>query len=318
MKHSKSLQPAVILVTGGQGLLGSRVVPLLAENSPGGEIIVVARKEKQQLGGSSQIRTISGDLRDESLWARLPATITHVFHLAAVIPWKAEDKHKASVVTDNLLPVAYLIEHSHHWPHLAQVIYSSSVSVYAQAQQPLSEDSPKRPATLYGAAKLAGEELLGCLEARNVRTVSLRLSSLYAYGQYEGTVLPIMVKRALQKQELLIFGDGIRTQDFLHCEDAARAILLAFEKQAQGAYNVGTGTFVTMTELARAVNAIFANGESRLVYQPQTQDNDPGIKLDISKAKRELGFQPQFQIKEGLRHLQEEMSRDSLAVPAPE
>ncbi len=315
MEYSQSLQPAVILVTGGHGLLGSRVLPLLAENNPGGEILVVARKEKQRADSSAQIRTIIADLRDENLWALLPTTITHVFHLAAVIPWKAEDKYKASVVTDNLLPTAYLIEHSQRWPRLAQVIYSSSVSVYAPTAQTLSEDSPKQPATLYGVAKLAGEQLLGCLETRNVRMVSLRLSSLYASGQYQGTVLPMMVKRAIQKQDLLIFGDGTRTQDFLHCEDAARAVLLAFQKQAHGAYNIGTGTAVNMTELAQAVNAIFANGESRLVYRPQNMENDHGIKLDISKARRELDFQPRLQLEEGLRHLQQEMIRDSVAAP---
>ncbi len=145
--------------------------------------------------------------------------------------------------------------------------------------------------------------------------VSLRLSSLYASGQYQGTVLPMMVKRAIQKQDLLIFGDGTRTQDFLHCEDAARAVLLAFQKQAHGAYNIGTGTAVNMTELAQAVNAIFANGESRLVYRPQNMENDHGIKLDISKARRELDFQPRLQLEEGLRHLQQEMIRDSVAAP---
>src|SRR5207248_4970691 len=107
------------------------------------------------------------------------------------------EKLKACLVTDNLLPIAHLIESSQRWPNLRQIIYSSSVSVYAQTKEFLREDSLCQPTNLYGGAKLAGEELLGCVESRGVCTVSLRLSSLYSAGQYEGTVLPIMIRRVL-------------------------------------------------------------------------------------------------------------------------
>jgi len=291
----------VILVTGGRGLLGSYVVPLLAKNH-GVEVIVVARGPVVPSSLGSPVTTITGDLRDATLWERLPDTITHVVHLAAFIPWKPEDKNRARVVIDNLTPIAHLIEHSQRWPHLAQVIYSCSVSVYSPSGKILTEESPKHPPTLYGAAKLAGEKLLDCCEARNVATVSLRFSSLYARGQYEGTVLPIMVNRAMQKQELLVFGDGSRTQDFLHCEDAARAVMLCFQKQARGTYNVGSGIAVTMLELAETVNRVCADGQVKIVQRPST-DNDPGIRLDVSKAQRELDYQPQITLEVGLRKL---------------
>jgi nucleoside-diphosphate-sugar epimerase len=307
MEISAPLQP-VILVTGGHGLLGSRLVPLLAQEIPDAQIIVVARQADRRSGNVPQTETILGDLRDESLWTRVPATITHIFHLAAAIPWRVEDRHKAAVVMDNLLPIANLIEHSQRWPNLRQIIYSSSVSVYSQTDKFLDENSPQQPATLYGASKLAGEKLLYSLEARGVETVSLRLSSLYGYGQYEGTVLPIMVGRAVKKQDLLIFGDGTRTQDFLHCEDAARAILLAFQKRAKGVYNVGTGTPVSMAGLAHAVNRVFSGGGTRIIFQPEKADSDPGIRLNIQKATRELNYQPRLDLESGLQQLKQELS----------
>jgi UDP-glucose 4-epimerase len=305
MEGSDSLRP-VILVTGGCGLLGSHLVPLLAQSIPDSEIIVVSRSEGPDRDYDSRVKTIVGDLRDEELWARIPGTITHVMHLAAVIPWRSDDRFKASLVTDNLLPLANLIEHSQRWSRLRQVIYASSVSVYAQTAELLREDSPPGPASLYAAAKFAGEQLLNCLESRGVHTALLRLSSLYAFGQYEGTVLPIMVNRARKDEEILIFGAGSRTQDFLHCEDAAGAFILCFHKQARGIYNVGSGTPVTMTELANSVNRVFANGAAKIVHLPQS-DNDPGIKLDISKARCELGYEPEIPLEPGLEKLRTEM-----------
>ena len=299
-----------ILVTGASGLLGSRVVPLLSQKVANARIIAVSRN-KDYVSHDPGVDVIHGDLRDPELWSRLPETITSVIHLAAIISWRAEQKYEASIVTDNVLPVANLIEFTQRWPNLQQVVYSSSISVYRWSGEWLSESSPAQPVNLYGAAKLCGENLFGCLQVRNVRTVSLRFSSLYARGQYEGTVLPIMVNRALQRQDLLIFGDGTRTQDFLHCEDAARAVLLALERHASGVYNIGTGTPVSTSQLAETVSHVFSNGESKIVYQPARAGDDPGVKLDISKARRELNFEPQIPLEGGLRKLKQEMENVS-------
>jgi UDP-glucose 4-epimerase len=307
MEHSNSSQ-SVMLVTGGHGLLGSRVVPLLALSVPGAQIISIARRRDSRFNNLPGVTTLLGDLREEALWAQIPSTITHVFHLAAAIPWQIQDRYKASVVTDNLLPIANLIEHSRRWPNLQQVIYSSSVSVYASSHEPLTEESLQQPASLYGASKLAGEKLLDCLEPLGIRTVSLRLSSLYGYGQHEGTVLPIMVDRALTGRPIVIFGNGSRTQDFVSCEDAAMAILLSFQKQAKGVYNVGTGTSISMKDLAQTVNHVFSAGATPLVFEPEKTDNDPGLKLDITKARRELSYQPHIDLESGLRHLKQELS----------
>lgn len=298
-----------ILVTGATGLLGSRVVPLLSQNLPDARIIAVSRN-RDYVSHDPSVETVHGDLRDKQLWSELPDTITSVIHLAAIISWRAEQKYEASIVTNNLSPIANLIEYTQRWPNLRQVVYSSSISVYGQSTVWLNECSPTQPVNLYGAAKLCGEDLLACLQAKAVRTVSLRFSSLYGRGQYEGTVLPIMVDRARQQQDILIFGDGTRTQDFLHCEDAANAILLALQGDAQGVYNIGTGTPTTMTQLAETVCRVFSNSKSRIIYQP-ARDNDSGFKLDVSKARRELNYEPQILLESGLRRLKQEMEDGS-------
>ncbi len=295
-----------VLVTGGHGLLGSRLVPFLARKLPDSRIVVAARSDRHGNVEDPQVMAVHGDLRDGGFWAGLPSTITHVFHLAAIPPWRAQDTRGASVVTDNLMPLAHLVEHSQRWSGLRQIIYSSSVSVYAPTTEILREDSLKEPVSLYGASKLAGEVVLSTLEAHGVRAASLRLSSLYARGQYQGTVLPIMVRRALEQQGILIVGDGTRTQDFLHCDDAVRALWSCFTKEARGVFNIGSGASVTMTELARTVSRVFTGGKAAVDFQPSAT-NDPGIKLDIDKARRELDYRPEITLEAGLRKLKEEM-----------
>src|SRR3569832_1051149 len=288
------MQQQTILVTGASGLLGSRVVPLLARSLPDARIIAANRN--------------TGDLKEKELWTKLPKTISAEIHLAAFIPWKPEQRNDERVLRENLLPIELQAEHSNSWPGLQQVIYSSSVSVYEPTGEWLDESSTASPASLYGIAKLRGEELLRGM--KGVRVATLRFTSLYARGRYEGTVLPIMVQRAQDRQDLLIFGDGTRTQDFLHCEDAAQAVLLALQQEANDVYNIGTGTPVTMTELAETVTRVFSNGESKIVYQPNRADGDSGIKLDVSKAKRELNYEPRISLECGLRKLKHEMESE--------
>ena len=298
----------ILLVTGAFGFLGSCLGMVLRERFDEGQILAVGRSRTDACWkGSSKVEYLYGDLNDPKLWAALPKTITHVFHLAAAIPRGEEERKRVSIAKDNLLPLLHLIEFSRSWPNLQQVIFSSTISLYAKTGLPLTEDSLKGPSDLYGASKLAGEHLLNCLGSDEVRVVHLRYSSLYGYGQYQGTVLPLMVHGAIQKREIVVYGEGKRTQDFLHVRDAALANLLVYEKQARGVFNIASGIPITMQSLAQTINEIFAQNEARIINIFSKEDCDPGFKVDISRAKQELNYQPSFQIREGLQKLMEEM-----------
>lgn len=304
--HSMNLYPhnTVILVTGGFGFLGLRLQRLLTE-VPNAEVILVSRNKDHQ-PVSSKTSVIHGDLGDESFWQWLPERITHVFHLAAEIPSAAEARERRTLLADNLRPISHLVEQSRAWSRLRQVIYTSSVSVYGPTDQILNEQSYLQPKTPYGTAKLLGENLLSSLLPLNIRTVSLRLSSLYGVGQNKATVLPIMVNRAINNEEISVFGDGSRTQDFLHVDDAARALMRCFQKEAQGTYNVGAGTPTTMLELAQTVSRVF--NDTQIVMRPEKADGDPGIKLDVTKIKNELEFEAGISLEAGLKQLKSELN----------
>jgi nucleoside-diphosphate-sugar epimerase len=232
--------------------------------------------------------------------------VTHVIHLAASIPWDRRDATRSAVVSDNLLPIAHLVETSAGWPTLRQVVYGSSVSVYSPSRNRLRESSSTKPTSVYGAAKLAGETLLDVLSARGIRVASLRYSSLYGAGQYQGTVLPLLAGRARRGLPIELFNAG-RVQDFLHVDDAARATWLACRTGARGAFNVGTGRSVSMTTLARAILGAFGNGRSRIVTLAQG-GGDAGLRMDIGRARRVLGYRPRLDLHRGLRQLARELA----------
>lgn len=301
------LQDSVFLVTGGCGFLGRALVPFLMRETTAQPIVIVTRNPRNKSPfPSPRIRMVYGDLRRGEVWKRLPRNITHVFHLAGVIPGRSEERDPFSIFKGNLSPLLHLMKVSVQWKRLRQVIFSSSISLYRTHGRVLSENSSKQLDHPYGMAKWAGEILLQALVPRGISVVCLRYSSLYGYGQFPGTVLPLMINDAVKKGRIRVFGTGKRAQDFLYCEDAARANLLAYQKGARGIFNIGSCTSTTMRDLAGVINRVFTRGKARISFD---RDKKEGLsyKMDIRKAIKYLDYQPAFTLEKGLRQFQRQM-----------
>ena len=295
----------MLVVTGAAGLLGSYLIQLLEAHNEATRIIALVRQKDaaKQWGDSSRITVVEGDLRDATTWEQLPATVTHIFHTAATIERTPGLRWQARQVSDNLIPLGHLLEHSRRWAMPRQIIYSSSVSVYGQTHERLTEQSATKPDDPYAAGKLAGEDLLSAARAQGVTVTCLRYSSLYGVGMYPGTVLPRMVHQALEDDQITVHGRGRRRQDFLHASDAATANLLAYLRNADGIFNIGSGVSISMVQLASHIARVFTNNSTRVVFADEQSEGGGGFELEISKAERELGYRPRYQIEAGLLNL---------------
>ncbi|MFX1588955.1 MAG: GDP-mannose 4,6-dehydratase [Promethearchaeota archaeon] len=173
-----------------------------------------------------------------------------------------------------------------------------------------SEDSILTPSSIYAFSKLA-QEKMGMMigETYGINTTVLRFFLTYGTRQslsnpYTG-VCAIFSSRALNGKPPIIFEDGNQSRDFVHVSDICQALILAMEKKAANGetFNVGTGTAVTIGEVAEIITEKI-NSNLKPIYNQNYRIGDIRHCIaDISKIKTKLGYSPTLNLKEGIDDL---------------
>jgi UDP-glucuronate 4-epimerase len=286
------------LVTGASGFLGSAVCSLLA--SRGSPFVAIDRVRRENVEHEVEQCDI-GDIHALHALAsrRLISGIVHCGGLSG--PMVGRDNPYAMVQV-NIVGTANVLELArvHTIPRF---VFCSSAGAYGNTIDPVvTEDSALHPTNLYGASKVAGEQLV-CSYSRQygVDGVSLRLCWVYGPHRSTDCVIRTMLESALRNEPVHIpFGRDFFRQ-FVHVLDAASALVAALEQPhlPRHAYNVTGGHYVTLEQVAEIIRAIFPNADIRLDLGPDPID-DIQQRFDISAAEEDLGFKPAVGLEEGI------------------
>lgn len=308
------LTNAKILVTGGAGFVGSRIVHQLVGLGCHRIVVVdnMVRGRTENLAGLplSAVRFVDGDIRDRALMAELVEGTDTVFHEAAlrITHCAAEPREAMEVMVDATFN---LIEGSRA-SGVRKFVFASSASVYGMADAfPTAESqNPYNNRTLYGAAKAFGEGMLRSYnEMYGLDYTALRYFNVYGPGMdLHGVYTEVLIRwmsRIAAGQAPLIFGDGLQTMDFIHVDDVARAnILAATVPQTDVVFNVGAGTETSLKELASRLSIVMGRPDLVPVHTGDNPVNPVRRRLaDVSAARDALGFSATIGLDDGLRNL---------------
>ena len=260
------LAGACCLVTGGAGFVGSTIVDQLLRAGVS-EVRVIdnfVRGSWNNLRWAldhGSVTVVDGDIREDSLVKQVTEGVDYVFHQAALrITRCAEAPREAVEVlidgTLNVLEAA--VTHK-----VKKVIAASSASVYGEPSYlPIDESHPFNNRTMYGAGKIAMEQMLRAFyETSGLSYVAFRPFNVYGPRMDITGVYTEVLIRWLDAIEAgkppLIFGDGVQSMDFVFVRDVARANLLAVESNVNDdIFNIGTGM---PNEPKRALRDAFAS-----------------------------------------------------------
>jgi nucleoside-diphosphate-sugar epimerase len=180
-----------------------------------------------------------------------------------------------------------------------KLIYFSTAFLYAASDSGMLRETAPLTKDLAGyyQAKKEGEAYL-CSQVPG--STIFRISSPFGDFAKQRNVMRIFADRIRQGLPVALIGKGERRQNFIHVDDIARACDLIFQRNASGIFNLAHKQSYRMLELAQTIKAI-CGSSSELIFDTSKQDVQPDVNFDISKIKRELGWEPELDLEAGLR-----------------
>jgi UDP-glucose 4-epimerase len=286
-----------VLVTGGAGFIGRRVVrALLAE---GHEVTVADLRAFPD----PEVRTLIGDLCDPEVATRAVEPGTDlIIHLAAVTSVLASVQDPVATHLLNVDATARLLELCRE-NEVGTFLLASTNAVVGSGSAPgevITERTVLRPLTPYGATKAAGEALLGSYaNCYGITGAALRFSNVYGPGMTEkDSFIPRLMRAARDGEGVQVRGDGSMLRDVVHVDDVVQGLFAAWRGQHNGPLILGSGQSVTVNEMvttARKVTGAPIPAEN----VPVGSGEMPAVVLDISAAKA-LGYRPAFDLETGM------------------
>lgn len=295
------------MVTGGAGFIGSHLCERLVEK---GEVICLdnfdpyyspqaKRKNVEPLINHQNFELIEGSILDKELLSRLFADVDYVFHDAAQAGVRISVENPGKTHEVNATGTLNVLEVAAEWG-VRKVINASSSSVYGKVSYlPFDEDHPNVPVSPYGASKLVAEHYCRVFsELHDLETVSLRYFTVFGPRMRPDLAINIFTGKALNNEPIEIFGDGEKTRDFTFIDNIVDANLRAMER-GSGVYNIGGGERVNINGLAERIVRIVGS-ESEIFYSESVKGDAEHTWSDVSKARRELEYEPEIGLDEGL------------------
>lgn len=291
-----------LFVAGHRGMVGSAIVRRLSDVDC--EVVTATRSDL--------------DLRRQ---ADVEAWFDHhrpdgVFMAAATVGGiLANDTRPAEFLLDNTLIATNVIDAAHR-SGVSKLLFLGSSCIYPRlAPQPIREDQlltgPLEPTNeWYAVAKIAGIKLCQAYRRQyGSDFISVMPTNLYGpqdnYDPASSHVLPALIRKTVEardegRDELVVWGSGRPLREFLHADDLADAVVFLMQRYSEERHiNVGSGTEISIAELARRIGRI-AHFEGSLVFDATKPDGTPRKLMD-SSALFALGWRPSISLDEGLR-----------------
>lgn len=300
-----------VIVTGGAGFLGSYVVDAL--RSRGAREVIVPRSADYDLRDLTAVRRLLQDTADPESGA----PVDMVIHLAAVVGGIGANRARpAEFFYDNLMMGTQLLHESYR-AGVPKFVAVGTVCAYPKfAPVPFREDDlwngyPEETNAPYGLAKkMMLVQSQTYRDQYDYNSIFLLPVNLYGPGDNfdleTSHVIPALIRKSLEAKargdhQLVAWGDGSPTREFLYAGDAAEGILLAAERYNESQpVNIGSSFEIRIKDLLELIVEL-TGYEGEIVWDTSKPNGQPRRKLDVSRARDLFGFESTTSFADGLR-----------------
>ncbi|MDD2438668.1 MAG: SDR family NAD(P)-dependent oxidoreductase [Methanosarcinaceae archaeon] len=297
-----------VLVTGGAGFIGSHIAEYFANE--GHKVRILDNLETgslKNIPSHKNVEFFKGDIRDKQTVSKALLGIDYVFHEAALVSVPLSCEYPAEAFRINTLGTLNVLQAS-VTAGVEKFVTASSAAIYGKNPTiPKKESMYPEPVSPYAISKLDTEYLARMFyEEQGLRTTCLRYFNVYGQRQDPkspyAAVIPIFCEQAKAGKDLIIYGDGKQTRDFVNVRDVVQANIKALEEGDGDFFNVAMGKSVTIQKLAELIIEA-TDSASKIVHAKPRAGDVRDSKADVSKISS--WWRGKIELEEGLLDLLE-------------
>lgn len=307
--------PQKVLVTGGAGFIGSKLVTSLLEDDYAVLVVdnldpfydpAIKKRNIHEHKSYSRYQFFETDICDTRAMKDIFSTYQPdiVIHLAAKAGVRPSVENPSAYVQTNVVGTTTLLDLSVSYG-VKKFIFGSSSSVYGiNDKVPFAETDPiLSPASPYAATKITGEAL--CQSYQNcygLPTIALRFFTVYGPGQRPDLAIQTFTRKMMQDMPIQLFGDGTTSRDYTYIDDIVRGIRRAMDYQSERfeVFNLGNDRPTSLLELVQQLEATLGK-KAEVEWLPMQTGDVPATRADLQKSRELLGYQPATSLEIGLK-----------------
>jgi len=293
-----------ILITGGSGFIGSHIVEHYQNIAEEIRVLDNLRTGFRKNLAGLKHTFIEGSITDRDLVRKAVEGVDYIFHLAALVSVPESMAKPGECVDINVHGLLKVLEEASA-AGVKKLVFASSAAVYGDNPTvPKLESMIPEPKSPYAITKLDGEYYLGMFQREGrLETAALRFFNVFGprqdpKGAYAAAV-PIFIEKAVNNEDITVFGDGGQTRDFIYVKDIVGALAFAAETAGvTGVFNAGYGSQITINDLADGLIRA-AGSTSTVIHAPERAGDVRHSRASADKL-RAAGWIPQHSLEEGL------------------
>ena len=302
---------AKLLVTGGAGFIGSNFIRMWLSNNPDDKIVNLDKlsyaadlRNLDDLSSSSRYHFVKGDICDFKLLTELMKDVDLVVNFAAETHVDRSIENSSDFIKTNVEGTRSLLEAARvngglRFHHVSTDEVFGSLSL---DDPKFNEETPYDPRSPYSASKASSDHLVRAYYHTYSLPITIsNCSNNYGPYQFPEKLIPLFILKLLKGQKVPVYGSGNNIRDWIHVDDHNMGVEKIIKKGKIGdTYCLGGGNERSNLDITHQILKILNLDDTKIEYVSDRLGHDFRYAIDFSKARDELGFEPQVSFEKGL------------------
>lgn len=301
-----------LLVTGGAGFIGSNFILYMMREHPDYEIVNLDAltyagnlRNLESVQDNPNYKFVKGDICDRDLVFDLVKDVDAIVHFAAESHVDRSIMDPSAFVKTNILGTQVLLDAARE--HGNKRFHHVSTDEVFGALKPddpaFNEETPYDPRSPYSAAKASSDHLVRAYYHTYGLPITIsNCSNNYGPYQFPEKIIPLFIANLREGKTVPVYGDGMQVRDWIHVDDHNRGVDMILEKGKIGeTYCLGGDAEMPNLDITKKLIELMGRDETAIEFVKDRAGHDRRYAIDFSKAKNELGWEPQISFEDGIK-----------------